>query len=263
MRKLLRKDPCFVRSLPVREMGRIVMLHFSRNVLFLILPDLTGRTTVLWPYLCATASYMNCTCEDIPVLRHLKFAPRTIGGMEKIPYLKKLGITAVELMPIHEFDENENDSVNPRTGVHLKNFWGYSTIGFFAPKQSYAADRTPGACVDEFRELVREMHRAGIEVILDVVYNHTAEGNEKGFTFEFRGFENGVYYLLDGKDRQHYSDYSGCGNTLNTNHPVVQDLIIDSLRYWVTQMHIVGFRFDLASVFNVQSRAGSLAVIRS
>jgi isoamylase len=181
------------------------------------------------------------------------------GFIEKIPYLKKLGITAVELLPVQEFDENENRNENPRTGERLKNYWGYSTIGFFAPKESYAADRSNGACVNEFREMVRQLHLAGIEIILDVVYNHTAEGNEHGYTFEFRGLENNIYYMLEEKDRQFYSNFSGCGNTFNTNHPVVRSFIIDSLRYWVTQMHVDGFRFDLASVF---SRAQNGMVVK-
>lgn len=174
-------------------------------------------------------------------------APGTYKGfIEKIPYLKDLGITAVEFMPLFEFDENENFNVNPKTGEKLKNYWGYSTIGFFAPKVNYAFDTTPGACVKEFKELVKAMHKAGLEVILDVVYNHTAEGNENGYTFSFKGFQNDVYYMLE-YDKRYYKNFSGCGNTLNANHPVVRKFILDSLRYWVLEMHVDGFRFDLAS----------------
>lgn len=175
-------------------------------------------------------------------------APGTYRGfIEKIPYLKKLGITSVEFMPIFEFDENENGNINPKTGELLSNYWGYSTIGFFAPKTSYSADKTPGGSVREFKELVRELHKAGIEVILDVVYNHTAEGNEHGYTFSFRGFENSTYYMLPETEKQYYHNFSGCGNTMNAAHPVVTRFILESLRYWVSEMHIDGFRFDLAA----------------
>ena len=185
-------------------------------------------------------------------------APGTYKGfIEKIPYLKELGITAVEFLPIHEFDETENCNTNPRSGERLTNYWGYSTIGFFAPKESYASDHTPGACVTEFKQLVKELHKAGIEVILDVVYNHTAEGNENGSTYEFKGIQNDVYYHLVEGDMQYYKNYSGCGNTFNCNHPVVRKFIIDSLRYWVTEMHVDGFRFDLGSILS-RSQTGQL-----
>ena len=175
-------------------------------------------------------------------------APGTYKGfVEKIPYLKKLGITTVELMPIFEFDEHETGAINPKTGETLSNYWGYSTIGFFAPKTTYAFDRTPGASVREFKTLVREMHKAGIEVILDVVYNHTAEGNEHGYTFCFRGLENSTYYMLPENEKQYYHNFSGCGNTVNAAHPVTTKFILDSLRYWVGEMHVDGFRFDLAA----------------
>lgn len=170
------------------------------------------------------------------------------GFAEKAEYLKSLGVTAVELLPVFEFDENEMGNINPRTGVKTVNYWGYSTIGFFAPKTSYASDRTPGASVKEFKQMVKELHKAGIEVILDVVYNHTAEGNEHGYTFEFRGLQNNVYYQLPNPEKQYYMNFSGCGNTFNCNHPVVYDFILNSLRYWVSVMHVDGFRFDLASV---------------
>lgn len=169
------------------------------------------------------------------------------GFAEKIEYLKYLGITAVEFMPLFEFDHNENGNVNPKTGEGLENYWGYSTVNFFSPKTSYASDKTPGGSVREFKEMVRSLHKAGIEVILDVVYNHTAEGNERGYTFSFRGFDNSVYYMLPHNEKQYYMNFSGCGNTMNAAHPVVTRLILDSLRYWVTEMHVDGFRFDLAA----------------
>ncbi len=170
------------------------------------------------------------------------------GLEEKVEYLKQLGITSVEFLPLFEFDENENANTNPRTGEMLVNYWGYSTIGFFAPKTSYAADRTPGGPVREFKHMVKTLHKAGIEVILDVVYNHTAEGNERGYTFEFRGLQNNVYYALPVSDKNFYMNFSGCGNSMNCNHPITAQFILDSLRYWVLEMHIDGFRFDLASI---------------
>lgn len=170
------------------------------------------------------------------------------GFTEKIEYLKNLGITSVELLPVFEFDENENGNSNPKTGDALVNYWGYSTIGFFAPKTSYAADKSPCGPVNEFKQMVKELHKAGIEVILDVVYNHTAEGNEHGYTFEFRGLQNDVYYSLPMNDKQYYMNFSGCGNSVNCNHPVTWQFILDSLRYWVLNMHVDGFRFDLASI---------------
>ena len=133
------------------------------------------------------------------------------GFEEKAEYLRNLGVTAVELLPVFEFDENENANTNPRTGETLVNYWGYSTIGFFAPKTSYAADRSPGGPVREFKQMVKTLHKAGIEVILDVVYNHTAEGNERGYTFEFRGLQNDVYYSLPASDKSYYMNFSGCG----------------------------------------------------
>ena len=170
-----------------------------------------------------------------------------LGLIEKIPYLKELGVTAVELLPVTEFDENENVNRNPLTGARLKNYWGYSPIAFFAPKAAYAADGRNGNQVSEFKELVKALHRAGIEVILDIVFNHTGEGNERGPTHSFRGLANNIYYMLDSASRQ-YLNFSGCGNTLNCNHPLVRKLIMDCLRHWVIEMHVDGFRFDLASV---------------
>jgi len=169
------------------------------------------------------------------------------GVIEKIPYLKDLGVTSLEFLPVQEFNENEIIRKHPVTGGKLTNYWGYSTVAFFAPKGSYAADRTPGAQVNEFKEMVRELHKAGIEVILDIVFNHTAEGNEEGPTFSFRGLDNSIYYILN-ENKRYYQNYSGCGNTVNCNHPVVRTFIMDCLRYWVTEMHVDGFRFDLGSI---------------
>ena len=184
--------------------------------------------------------------------------PGTFKGLtEKIPYFKELGITSIELLPIQEFDEYENANINPRNGQRLKNYWGYSTICFFAPKASYASDKTPGGAVREFKEMVREMHKAGIEIILDIVFNHTAEGNEHGVTMSFRGLDNSIYYILEPNKKQYYSNYSGCGNTLNCNHPVVRNMIMDCLRYWVCEMHVDGFRFDLGSILG-RDRNGKL-----
>ncbi len=184
------------------------------------------------------------TTSEIPE----ELAGTYAGFTKKADYLKDLGITSVELLPVFEFDENENANINPRTGETLVNYWGYSTIGFFAPKTGYAHDKSPGGAVKEFKQMVKELHKKGIEVILDVVYNHTAEGNECGYTFEFRGIQNDVYYSLPQNDKQYYMNFSGCGNSVNCNHPVTTRFILDSLRYWVLQMHVDGFRFDLASI---------------
>jgi glycogen operon protein len=175
------------------------------------------------------------------------------GVLEKIPYLKDLGVTSLEFLPIQEFNERELLAKNPKTGEKLVNYWGYSTVAFFAPKGSYAADHRPGAQVTEFKEMVRELHKAGIEVILDIVFNHTAEGNEMGPTISFRGLDNPVYYLLD-ENRRYYRNYSGCGNTMNCNHPVVRNFIIECLQYWVIEMHVDGFRFDLGSILGRDQR---------
>ncbi len=172
------------------------------------------------------------------------------GVIEKLPYLKELGITAIELLPVQEFDEYENTNVNPKTGKRMINYWGYSTTCFFAPKCTYSSDKNPGACVNEFKDLVKACHKAGIEVILDVVFNHTAEGNEHGVTLNFRGFDNSIFYQLVSQNPEYYVNFSGCGNSMNCNHPVVQDYIMSCLRYWVREMHVDGFRFDLASVLS-------------
>ena len=162
------------------------------------------------------------------------------GLVQKIPYLQQLGITAVELLPVFQFDPL--DAPPGRT-----NYWGYSPLSFFAPHQSYSSCRDPLGALDEFRDMVKALHRAGIEVILDVVFNHTAEGGQDGPTQCFRGLDNPTYYLLE-PDRSRYPNFTGTGNTLNANHPVVRRMIVDSLRYWVNEMHVDGFRFDLASI---------------
>ncbi len=177
----------------------------------------------------------------------VKFPGSFMGVVEKIPYFKSLGITALELLPVQEFSVFNEDRKNPLSGESLSNFWGYNTVGFFAPNGRFSSSGTSGDQVREFKWMVRELHRAGIEVILDVVFNHTAEGNENGPSFSFKGIDNSIYYMLDPRDGA-YLDYTGCGNTLNCNHPVVRDFIIDCLYYWVVFMHVDGFRFDLASV---------------
>ncbi|CAE6039975.1 unnamed protein product [Arabidopsis arenosa] len=183
--------------------------------------------------------------------------PGTYQGVaEKLDHLKELGINCIELMPCHEFNELEYYSYNTILGDHRVNFWGYSTIGFFSPMIRYASassNNFAGRAINEFKILVKEAHKRGIEVIMDVVLNHTAEGNEKGPIFSFRGVDNSVYYMLAPKGE--FYNYSGCGNTFNCNHPVVRQFIVDCLRYWVTEMHVDGFRFDLGSIM---SRSSSL-----
>ncbi len=175
--------------------------------------------------------------------------PGTFRGLiEKIPYLQDLGITAIELMPIQEFNENELIRINPVTKEKLKNYWGYNPAAIFAPKESYGSPGARGQQVFEFREMVKAFHRAGIEVILDIVLNHSAEGNELGPTICLRGIDNSIFYMLEENGRRYYKNFSGVGNTLNANHPVVRDFVMDVLRYWVMRMHVDGFRFDLASV---------------
>jgi isoamylase len=167
------------------------------------------------------------------------------GLLDKLPYLQKLGITAVELLPIFHFDPL--DAPPNRT-----NYWGYAPVSFFAPHPMYSSAKDPLGPIREFRDMVKSLHRAGIEVILDVVYNHTAEGNEDGPTLSFRGIDNPTYYMLE-PDARWYANYTGCGNTLNANHPIVRRMIVDSLRYWVQEMHVDGFRFDLASILSRDS----------
>jgi len=176
-------------------------------------------------------------------------APGTfIGLTEKTPYLKSLGITTVELLPVFEFDETLIKRKNPLDGNQLFNYWGYDPLGYFAPKASYAYKSDGDGPITEFKTMVKEFHRAGLEVILDVVYNHTGEGPRDGPNYSFRRLDETAYYMVD--QAGNYHNYTGCGNTVNCNHPLVQKLILDSLRYWVTEMHVDGFRFDLASILS-------------
>jgi len=178
------------------------------------------------------------------------------GLMEKIPYLKTFGVTAVELMPVQEFNEASVTHKNPQTGQTLKNYWGYDPVAFFAPKASYSSLADLGQQKLEFKEMVQAFHKASIEVILDVVFNHTAEGNELGPTLCFRSMDNLIFYTLE-DDKRHYKDCAGTGNTVNANNPVVRELILAALRYWVVEMHVDGFRFDEASVLD-RDNAGNL-----
>ncbi len=165
------------------------------------------------------------------------------GLIEKIPYLTDLGVTAVELLPVFLFDPQE-------APPGLSNYWGYNPVSFFAPHFGYASCGEPLDVLDEFRDMVKALHRANIEVILDVVYNHTAEAGADGATLSFKGLDNNTYYSLEPRNRSRYANFSGTGNTLNANHAVVRRLILDSLRHWVTEMHVDGFRFDLASILS-------------
>jgi isoamylase len=173
-----------------------------------------------------------------------------LGLIDKIPHLKKLNVTAVELMPIMEFDYGDWPLKNPETGEPLGNSWGYNTVAFQAPEARFARTGSGGQQVNEFKTMVRELHKNGIEVILDVVLNHTREGSAYGPTISFKGLDNKVYYMLDPSAPDRYVDHTGCGNTLNCNNPQVQKLILDTLRYWKQEMHVDGFRFDLATIFN-------------
>ncbi len=175
-----------------------------------------------------------------------------LGVIEKIPYLKSLGVTAVELMPVHEFPIHDISGKLPER----PNYWGYDPLAFFAPHRGYAAGKEPGAQVVEFKQMVKALHQAGIEVILDVVFNHTCEGNELGPSLSFKGLENQVYYMLENGGGS-FRNYSGCGNTVNGNHPIVREMIFHCLRHWVHNYHIDGFRFDLASILS-RDRGGEL-----
>ena len=173
--------------------------------------------------------------------------PGTFRGIiDKIPYLKDLGITAIELLPVTEFDELESDRINPEDGTPLYNFWGYHPLSFFALKAAYSSEIMPGSEVNEFKDMVKALHSAGIEVILDVVYNHTGEGDHRGPVYSLKGIDKKVFYMF-GADG-HFMNFSGCGNTVNCNHPFVRNFILESLRYFVMEMHVDGFRFDLASI---------------
>ncbi len=194
------------------------------------------------------------TCHASSGVQH----PGTyLGLIEKIPYLKWLGVTAVELMPVFEFDECDCPFEDPTTGTKLTNYWGYNPIAFAASKAAFAATAPAHGQTNEFRDMVKAFHAAGMEVYLDVVFNHTGEGDDRGRTYSFRGLDNELYYLLDEHGR--YLNFSGCGNTLNCNHPVVRDRIMSCLRYWVGDMHVDGFRFDLASILG-RDRRGHVMV---
>ncbi|MDA3939942.1 MAG: glycogen debranching protein GlgX [Spirochaetia bacterium] len=169
------------------------------------------------------------------------------GVIETIPYFKELGITSLEFLPIFEFDFYSVNRINPLTNEPLENYWGYDPISFFAPKGRYSSSGDNGNQVKEFKLMIKELHKAGIEVILDVVFNHTGEGSELGPTLSFRGWDNNLYYILS-EDKRFYRNFSGCGNTLNCNHPIVRSIIRSCLHYWVIEMHVDGFRFDLGSI---------------
>jgi len=175
-----------------------------------------------------------------------KYKGTFAGIREKIPYLKELGINCVELMPVCEFDEWEHSKLHPDTGKQLVNYWGYSTLNFFSPKAGYAAIGKFGMQVDELKTLIKHLHEHGIEVFLDVVFNHTAEGDHRGPTISFKGIDNKTYYMLTPEG--YYFNFSGTGNTLNCNNPVVRNMVLDCLRYWAAEYHIDGFRFDLAAI---------------
>ena len=176
--------------------------------------------------------------------------PGTFAGViEKIPYLRALGINAVELLPVFDFDDKEVLRIGP-DGKPLTDYWGYSTIGFFAPNAGYCINPEVGAHINEFRDMVKALHKAGIQVILDVVFNHTSEGNHEGPVINFKGFDNSIYYYLSGQDKRYYMDFTGCGNTFNCNHPIGAKLITECLRFWVEQLHVDGFRFDEASILS-------------
>ena len=180
-----------------------------------------------------------------------------LGVVEKIPYFRELGITALELMPVQAFAPEAVERHDPLTGERLRDYWGYNPVALFAPMPGYAGDAAPGGELVAFKTMVRELHRAGIEVILDVVFNHTAEGGRNGPTYSFRGLDNTIYYILT--PDVEYADYTGCGNTLNCNHPVVRSMIVDCLRHWVVHFHVDGFRFDLAAVLGRDAHGNLLA----
>ncbi|WP_151530328.1 MULTISPECIES: glycogen debranching protein GlgX [Corynebacterium] len=200
-------------------------------------PEVPYHETVIYE---AHVKGMTMTHPDVP--ENLRGTYAGLAHPAIIDYLKHLGVTAIELLPVHQFFQDDR-----LRELGLRNYWGYNTFGFLAPHEDYAAASEPGGAVAEFKGMVRSFHEAGLEVILDVVYNHTAEGNHMGPTISFRGIDNAAYYRLVDGDRRHYMDYTGTGNSLNVRHPHSLQLIMDSLRYWVTEMHVDGFRFDLAS----------------
>lgn len=198
-------------------------------------PDIPYHESIIYE---AHVKGLTALHPDVPDEQRGSYA--AMAHPSVVAHLKKLGVTAVELMPVHQFVQDER-----LLDQGLRNYWGYNTIAFFAPHNEYAA--TPGAQVQEFKTMVRELHRNGLEVILDVVYNHTAEGNHLGPTLSFRGIDNDAYYRLQEENKELYLDYTGTGNSLNVRQPHALQLIMDSLRYWVTEMHVDGFRFDLAA----------------
>ena len=187
-----------------------------------------------------------------------RFPGKFLGLVEKIPYLKNLGVTAVELMPVMDFDSRETRSSKPKNKP-LKNYWGYGTIGYFAPESSYCISPSEGTQIKEFRDMVKAFHAAGIEVILDVVFGYTGEGDQNGPTISFRGFDNAVYYLLTPENKEFYMNYSGCGNTLKANHPIVGKFITDCLEFWVKETHVDGFRFDEGSILSRDENGNPMA----
>ncbi|MGB4262835.1 MAG: glycogen debranching protein GlgX [Fervidobacterium sp.] len=191
---------------------------------------------------------MHVRLFTISETSNTKYPGTFLGIIEKIDHLKELGVTTIELMPVFEFNINSNPNINSLTGEELKDVWGYNPLNFFAVTGNYSVGLKLGEQVFLFKDFVKELHKNGFEVILDVVYNHTGEGSEKGPTLCFRGIDNEVYYMLNPTNKRYYANYSGCGNTLNCNHAVVKEMIINSLRYWTTEMHVDGFRFDLASI---------------
>src|SRR5580698_4521388 len=200
-------------------------------------PSVVWHETVIYE---AHVRGMTRLHPDVP--ENLRGTYAGAASEPMLQHLKRLGITAIELMPVHHFLHDRH-----LLEKGLRNYWGYNTLGFFAPEPSYAANRRAEGVLSEFKEMVKRLHNAGFEVVLDVVYNHTAEGNQAGPTLSFRGIDNMAYYRTVPGDPRHYMDYTGCGNTLNTVHPNSLQVLMDSLRYWVTEMHVDGFRFDLAS----------------
>lgn len=200
-------------------------------------PDITYENSIIYE-----AHVKGLTKLHPGISETIRGTYTAVGHPVMIDYLKRLGITAIELMPVHDF---LSDRHLEEKG--LSNYWGYHTIGFFAPDARYCSSSKNGAQVNEFKNMVKNLHAAGIEVILDVVYNHTGEGNQMGPTLSFKGIDNAAYYRLTQENKRYYMDYTGTGNTLNTNLPNVLRLMMDSLRYWITEMHVDGFRFDLAA----------------